>query len=84
MKNITLLKLRLKKAQRNLQDYLKIRYVNGAIRGDDQRYISIWEDYQLARESLVLIEEDFFSSLDKISLPQLIEARSVRLQIKVK
>ena len=31
MKNVTLIKLRLNKALRYLQDYLKISYVDGAI-----------------------------------------------------
>jgi hypothetical protein len=57
MTNVTLIKLRLIKALRNLQDYLKISYVDGAISESDQRYISIWEDYISARSSLVEVDE---------------------------
>jgi hypothetical protein len=64
MTNVTLIKLRLIKALRNLQDYLKISYVDGAISESDQRYISIWEDYISARSSLVEVDEIFFVSLD--------------------
>jgi hypothetical protein len=76
MTNVTLIKLRLIKALRNLQDYLKISYVDGAISESDQRYISIWEDYISARSSLVEVDEIFFVSLDIIQLPQLIQVSS--------
>jgi hypothetical protein len=76
MKNVSLIKLRLNKARRNLQDFLKISYVDGAIGGNDQRYTSIWEDYQSARNSLLEIDGEFFSSLDDIQLPSLMQVRS--------
>ena len=76
MRNITLIKLRLNKALRNLQDYNKIKYVDGAIGENDNRYISIWEDYISARTSLMEVDEPFFGSLDIIQLPQLIQVSS--------
>lgn len=76
MRNITLIKLRLNKALRNLKDYLKISYVDGAIGGNDNRYISIWEDYISARSSLLEVNESFFNSLDIIKLPQPIQVSS--------
>jgi hypothetical protein len=76
MTNITIIKLRLTKARRNLQDYLKISYVDGAISESDQRYISIWEDYISARSSLLEVDNIFFASLDIIQLPQLIQVSS--------
>jgi REase_DpnII-MboI len=77
MRNITLIKLRLKKAIRNLQDYLRISYLTGAIDGDDTRYSSIWDDYIIAKKSLEEIDNHFFSALDIIDLPKLIEATSL-------
>ncbi|MCB9056614.1 MAG: hypothetical protein H6549_12235 [Chitinophagales bacterium] len=76
MRNITLIKLRLKKAYRNLQDYLKISYLTGAIDGDDTRYSSIWEDYIISKKSLEEIDREFFSALDTIEIPNLLEATS--------
>ena len=76
MKNITILQLGLKKAGRNLQDYLKITYMDGIISGTDQRYVSIWRDYQQARKDLIKIDNEFFSSLDVIALPEQHETRS--------
>lgn len=35
----------------------------------DQEYISIWEDYRIARETLIAADEDFFNALDKVNLP---------------
>jgi hypothetical protein len=77
MRNITLIKLRLKKALRNLQDYLKIAYLTGAIDGEDARYSSIWEDYRISKESLEHIDKDFFSTLDTLQLPQQVQAFSL-------
>src|SRR5260221_7200452 len=78
MQNITLIKLRLKKAFRNLQDYLKISYLTGAIDGDDLRYSSIWEDYIISKKSLEEIDKEFFAALDTIEIPKLFEATSFR------
>lgn len=77
MKNTTLIKLRLRKAIRNLQDYLKISYLTGVIDADDTRYVSIWEDYRLSQESLKEIDNNFFSSLDIINIPNAVEATSI-------
>jgi len=74
MKNTASIKLRLNKAYRNLQDFLKIKYMTGAISDEDQRYISIWEDYKIARDSLIKIDNNFFDSLDNPHVPKLIEA----------
>lgn len=76
MRNITLIKLKLNKALRNLQDYNKISYVDGAISESNNRYISIWEDYISAQNSLLEVDEKFFGSLDIIQLPQLIQVNS--------
>jgi hypothetical protein len=76
MRNITLIKLKLNKALRNLQDYLKISYIDGAINDRDNRYISIWEDYISARSSLLEVDEIFFHSLDIIQIPKLIQVSS--------
>lgn len=76
MKNITLINLKLNKALRNLKDYLKITYLDGAISASDNRYISIWKDYISARNSLLEVDETFFNSLDIIHLPQLIQMDS--------
>lgn len=76
MNNITLIRLRLKKAYRNLHDFLKVTYVTGAIPDDDRRYISIWEDYQIARDSLIKIDSAFFSSLDNPEMPTLKATKS--------
>jgi len=67
---MTIIKLKLTKALRNLQDYIKISYIDGAISATDNRYISIWEDYISARTSLLEVDESFFNSLDIIQLPQ--------------
>jgi len=84
MTNITSIKLRLNKALRNLQDYLKISYVTGAIEENEHRYISIWEDYLSVRLSLLEINDGFFSSLDAIELPQLIQVNSFDRSSKYK
>lgn len=78
MQNITLIKLRLKKAFRNLQDYLKISYLTGAIDGEDSRYSSIWDDYLISKRSLEEIDKEFFSALDTVEVPKLFEATSFR------
>lgn len=76
MRNITLIKLKLNKALRNLQDYLKISYVDGAISESDNRYISIWDDYISARNTLLEVDEIFFGSLDIVRTPDVIQVRS--------
>lgn len=76
MTNVTLIKLKLNKARRNLQDYLKISYIDRAIGGNDQRYISIWKDYISAIQSLLEIDKNFFASLDIIQVAPLIEVSS--------
>jgi hypothetical protein len=76
MKNIALVKLKLKKAERNLEDYLKTTYLDGIIKAKDERYISIWDDYRVSRETLIDIDSDFFSLLDSVSIPPARQMRS--------
>jgi len=76
MRNITLIKLRLRGAFRNLQDYQKIIYLTGVIEDSTKRYILIWEDYNLSKKWLEEIDNEFFSGLDSIQLPELIESQS--------
>jgi hypothetical protein len=76
MNNTSFIRLRLNKAYRNLKDFLKVTYMTGAIGDDDQRYISIWEDYKVAREILLKIDFNFFSSLDDLQFPKLKETES--------
>ena len=76
MKNTTLIKLRLNKASRNLKDYLKVTYFTGVIGDENQRYISIWEDYRIAYESLLRINKSVFDTLDKPKFPDLIQGES--------
>ena len=51
-------------------------YMDGAIGGQDKRYISIWDDYEKSRKSLLEIDQEFFDPLDRIALPNLIEVNS--------
>lgn len=70
MKNLTPIKLKLNKAIRNLEDYLRIIYLDGGIVQSDQRYVSIWSDYNSARNELLKVDESFFHSIDDVHLPK--------------
>lgn len=41
---------------------------DGIIDVDKERYESIWEDYRVARKTLIEINEDIFPTLDQITL----------------